>query len=69
VQINGKVPRIPDSIQKELRKAVFLRNRVVHTGVREGLKAESVDSVFLQRSAICCIFLMRFKGKNGLLTT
>jgi len=45
VQVNGKVPSIPDSIQSELKKAVNLRNRIVHTGVPANLKGESVDSV------------------------
>jgi hypothetical protein len=45
VQINGKVPGIPDSIQNELRKAVLLRNQIVHTGVPAKLKGETVDSV------------------------
>ena len=46
VQVNGKVPSIPDSIQRELKKAVNLRNQIVHTGVPVNLKGESVDSVF-----------------------
>jgi hypothetical protein len=46
VQINGKVAGIPDSIQRELKKAVTLRNQIVHTGVSVNLKEESVDSVF-----------------------
>jgi hypothetical protein len=45
VQINGKVPSIPDSIQSELKKAILLRNQIVHTGGPVTLKVETVDSV------------------------
>ena len=31
-KIEGEVPRIPDAIKEELRKAVLLRNGVAHTG-------------------------------------
>lgn len=44
VLINGKVPSIPDSIQGVLKKAVTLRNQIVHLGVAN-LEVETVDSV------------------------
>jgi len=47
VHINDKVPRIPDSIQNELKKAVLLRNQIVHSGVHTKLKVETVDSVLI----------------------
>jgi hypothetical protein len=43
-RINGKVPVIPDSIESELKKAVQLRNQIVHAGLVE-LKVETVNSV------------------------
>jgi hypothetical protein len=42
VRINGKVPSIPGSIKSGLKKAVELRNQVVHAGVAK-LEAENVD--------------------------
>jgi hypothetical protein len=48
VKIYGKVPSIPDPITSELRKAVKLRNEIVHLGAPKGatkLKGETVDSV------------------------
>jgi hypothetical protein len=48
VQINGKVPSIPVPIASELKKAVNLRNQIVHAGAPKGvakLKGETVDSV------------------------
>ena len=48
VKIYGKVPSIPDPIASELKKAVTLRNQIVHLGAPKGatkLKGETVDSV------------------------
>jgi hypothetical protein len=41
--INGKVPSVPRSIKSGLKKAVELRNQVVHVGVVK-LEKEEVDS-------------------------
>ncbi len=43
-RISGKPAFVPDSIEKQLKKAVVLRNKVVHTGTVE-LKAETLDSI------------------------
>src|ERR1700693_5837240 len=48
VTIYGKVPSIPVPIVNELKKAVTLRNQIVHAGGPKGtgkLKGETVDSV------------------------
>jgi len=63
VQINGKVPGIPDSIRRELKKAVFLRNHIVHAGVRERLKVETVESV-LRAVRDLLYFLDALRGQS-----
>jgi hypothetical protein len=48
VRIGGKVPGIPDPTASELKKAVLLRNEIVHQGATQGatkLRPETVDSV------------------------
>jgi hypothetical protein len=44
LQVNGKVPAIPDSITSKLEEGVRLRNLIVHEGV-EKLEGETVNSV------------------------
>jgi hypothetical protein len=44
VTINGKTPTIPDSLKAELKKAVTLRNKIVHTGTPV-LSSDTLDSV------------------------
>jgi hypothetical protein len=43
-RINNKVPTVPEPITDELKKAVTLRNKVVHSGIAT-LKHETLDSV------------------------
>jgi hypothetical protein len=43
-RISGNPAFVPDLIAKQLKKAVMLRNKVVHTGTAE-LKAETLDSI------------------------
>lgn len=43
-RIGGKPAFVPDSIAKQLKKAVMLRNKVVHAGAVE-LKKETLDSI------------------------
>jgi hypothetical protein len=44
LRINGKVPSIPEEIISQLRKAVLLRNKIVHSGA-EIPNFETVDSI------------------------
>lgn len=44
VQINGKEPKLPESITSVLKKAVLLRDLIVHRSVDE-LSTDTVDSV------------------------
>ena len=43
-KINGKAVIIPDPIKNQLKKAIMLRNKIVHAGTVE-LKKETLDSV------------------------
>jgi hypothetical protein len=62
VRINGKVPSIPPSILNELKKAVKLRNTVVHTGV-VNVKAETVDLILTSVRDLL-YFLDALRGQN-----
>jgi hypothetical protein len=42
--INNRVPSVPASVEDELKKAVTLRNQIVHAGGVK-LEGETVDSV------------------------
>src|ERR1039458_2043219 len=42
--INGKKPAIPELLKAELKKAVTLRNKIVHTGTPV-LSSKTLDSV------------------------
>ncbi len=44
LRINDKVPAVPESIVGELKKAVNLRNKIVHSGVAN-LTFETLDSI------------------------
>lgn len=44
LRINGKVPAVPDVIIDELKKAITLRNKIVHSGIAT-LNPETLDSV------------------------
>jgi hypothetical protein len=43
-RINGKVPAVPDLTIDELKKAIHLRNKIVHSGVPH-LSSDTMDSV------------------------
>jgi hypothetical protein len=63
VRVNGNVPAIPDSVRSELKKAVFLRNQIVHTGAPVQLKVETVDSVLTSVRDLL-YFLDALQGQN-----
>ncbi len=44
LRINGKVPAVPETIVMELRKAVTLRNKIVHLGTAS-LTPETLESI------------------------
>jgi hypothetical protein len=44
LRINGKVPAVPEAIIDELKKAVTLRNKIVHSGIAP-LTPETLSSV------------------------
>jgi hypothetical protein len=44
LRINGKVPSVPELIVDELKKAITLRNKIVHSGIAN-LKPETLDSI------------------------
>jgi hypothetical protein len=44
LRINDKVPAVPEPIIDELKKAVTLRNKIVHSGVAN-LSSETLDSI------------------------
>ena len=43
-RVNGKIVTVPDPIKSELKKAIMLRNKVVHAGTME-VKKDTLDSV------------------------
>jgi hypothetical protein len=62
VRVNGKVPSIPGPIESELKKAVNLRNQIVHSGVVK-LKGETVDSALTSVRDLL-YFLDAIAGQN-----
>jgi hypothetical protein len=62
LQINGKVPVVPDMLIADLKKAVTLRNAIVHSGVAN-LNYESLDSI-LSAVREFLYFLDSFQGKG-----
>jgi hypothetical protein len=42
VRVNGKVPEVPTTIKRGLKKAAEFRNQIVHVGIKK-LETERVD--------------------------
>jgi hypothetical protein len=60
--INERVPSVPASIESELKKAVGLRNQIVHAGLVK-LKVETVDSAITSVRDLL-YFLDALRGQN-----
>jgi hypothetical protein len=62
LQINGKVPTVPEMLISELKKAVTLRNAIVHSGVAN-FSYQSLDSI-LSSVRDFLYFLDLFQGEG-----